>query len=113
MPPLPSDRLASNEPTLKQRLLDLVARLGTVGQALVADPEEWAKATKNARNTIAHVGSSDHHDTEVLYAVVEVTAAVVILNLLYELGVPLLRAIDDHSTLSHAKELARTVLKRG
>jgi len=111
-----SDRLMSNEPNLKQRLLDLVARLGAVGQALVADPEEWAKAAKNARNTLAHVGSSDHHDTEVLYAVVEVTAAVVILNLLHELGVPenrLLRAIDEHSTLSHAKELARTVLKRG
>lgn len=111
-----SDRLMSNEPTLKQRLLDLVARLGAVGEVLVPNPEEWAKAAKNSRNTLAHVGSSDGNDTERLFAVVEVTAAVVILNLLQELGVPeqrLLRGINDHSTLSRAKELATVILKKG
>ena len=109
-----ADRLTehSNVPTLKQRLLSLVDRLGAAGEALVANREEWANAAKNARNTLAHKGSSDH-DLEVLHAVVEVTAGVVILNLLKELGVPeerLTLAVLEQDTLSHAAKLARTLL---
>lgn len=109
-----ADRLTehSNVPTLKQRLLDLVSRLGDAGLRLVHDPEVWAKAAKDGRNHIAHTGSTSR-DLEHLHAVTEVTASVVILNLLHELGVPqevLLKAVDDHPVLSRAAHLARRVL---
>lgn len=109
-----ADRLTehSNVPTLKQRLLDLVSRLGDTGLRLVHDPEVWAKAAKDGRNHLAHTGSTSN-DLEHLHAVTEVTASVVILNLLHELGVPqevLSKAVDDHPVLSHAAHLARRVL---
>lgn len=102
----------SNVPTLKGRLLDLVDRLGEAGRLLVHDPETWAKAAKDARNHLAHVGSATT-DLNHLHAVAEVTAGVVILNLLHELGVPqdrLLKAVREHPDLSHASKLARKVL---
>lgn len=109
-----ADRLTehSNVPTLKQRLHELVERLGKAGTRLVHDPEVWAKAAKDARNNLAHIGSADN-DLNHLHAVAEVTASVVILNLLHELGVPqegLMRAVDEHPDLSHAAKLARRVL---
>jgi len=109
-----ADRLTvhSNVPTLKQRLLELVDRVGEAGARLVHDRDVWAKAAKDARNNLAHVGSADS-DLNHLYAVAEVTASLVILNLLHELGVPqdrLQRAVDEHPVLSYAAKLARRVL---
>lgn len=109
-----SDRINkhSNVPTLKQRLLELVERVGDAGNELVHDPEVWAKAARDARNNLAHVGTADN-DLEHLHVVAEVSAAVVILNLLHELGVPqerLLKAVREHPDLSHAARLAREVL---
>jgi len=109
-----ADRLTehSNVPTLKQRLLDLVSRLGDAGLRLVHDPGIWAKSAKDGRNLLAHTGTASN-DLEHLHAVTEVTAAVVILNLLHELGVPqavLSKAVDEHPVLSHAAHLARRVL---
>ncbi|WP_337007373.1 MULTISPECIES: HEPN domain-containing protein [unclassified Microbacterium] len=109
-----ADRLTehSNVPTLKQRLLDLVGRVGDAGHRLVHNPEVWAKAAKDGRNLLAHTGSASN-DLEHLHAVTEVTASVVILNLLYELGVSqevLSKAVDEHPVLSHAAHLARRVL---
>ncbi|GAB2822284.1 hypothetical protein GCM10027022_10900 [Alpinimonas psychrophila] len=104
----------SNVPTLKQRLLSLVDRLGAAGEALVLNREKWANAAKNARNNLVHKGSSEH-DLEVLHAVVEVTAGIVILNLLKELGVPeerLTLAVQEQDVLSQAAKLARTLLNR-
>lgn len=102
----------SNVPTLKQRLLELVERVGEPALRLVHDPAIWAKAAKNARNNLAHVGTTDN-DLNQLHAVAEVTSAVVILNLLYELGVPedrLTKAVAEHPVLSHSAKLARQVL---
>jgi len=109
-----ADRLNehSNVPTLKERLLQLVERVGVAGQRLVHDPAVWAKAAKDARNNLAHVGTAEN-DLEHLHAVAEVTAGVVVLNLLHELGVPqdrLRKAVEENPVLSHAARLAREVL---
>ncbi len=104
-----SERTPFNGPTLRERLLDMVARLGAPGAALVPHPGPWANAAKNARNTLAHTGPSDQHTNDILNAVVQVTSAVVVLNLLHELGFAdelLLRAIERHRVLSHAANLA-------
>ena len=76
------------------------------------DPELWAKAAKDARNDLAHVGTAEN-DLEHMHAVAEVTAGVVILNLLHELGVPqdrLQKAVEENPVLSYAGRLAREVL---
>lgn len=102
--------LIRNEPSLKMRLADLIERLGEVGTSVVPDPKKWIKAAVNARDTLAHVGRTSDYTLHELHAVVEVTAAVVVLNLLHELGVPeerMLTAVTDKGTLSQAARLGR------
>ncbi|GGD00527.1 hypothetical protein GCM10011512_29250 [Tersicoccus solisilvae] len=105
-----SDRLTRNDPTLKQRLVDLVERLGAAGERLVPNPASWARHAGNARNLLAHEGTSQDHDFEELYGVLEVTAAVVVMNFMKELGMDerqLIEAIDKHPVLSRAANEAR------
>lgn len=105
-----SDRIMRNEPTLKQRLSELARRPGPFMKELVPDPAKWAKAAGDARNALAHVGASGEQDMNDLFTVVRVTEAVVILNLLHELGVPearLEKALNDHKKLSFAASLGR------
>jgi hypothetical protein len=105
-----AERVGRNEPGLKTRLLELAARPGAFMSVLVPDPERWATAATRARNNLAHVGLSDQHSFDELHAVVEVTAAVVILNLLSELGVPverMQRALNEHPELSEAVRLSK------
>ncbi len=109
-----ADRLNehSNVPTLKQRLLELVERVGDAGQRLVHEADVWAKAARDARNNLAHVGTTEN-DLEHMHAVAEVTAGAVVLNLLHELGAPqdrLQKAVDENPVLSHAARLAREVI---
>ncbi|OII18440.1 hypothetical protein BIV01_02535 [Curtobacterium sp. MCBA15_013] len=104
----------TNVPTLRERLLELAERVGPAGAAAVADIPAWATTAKNARNTIAHAGAAKG-DFDRLHAVVETTSAVVILNLLYELGVPkerLLTVVREHPRLSFAAELAQEAFGR-
>ena len=78
-----------NDPTLRDRLHALAARLDQeVTKSLVPDVAHWAKRTTQARNDLAHEGRTPNHPIEELIAVVEVTTAVVILNVLHELGLP-------------------------
>lgn len=103
-------RLPRNEPTLRERLRDLAVRPGAFMAEMVPNPESWARAAVNARNRLAHLGISDQHTTDELGAVVDVTAAVVALNLLAQLGVPedtMRRAVRSHPELSSAARLAR------
>ncbi len=105
-----SDRIMRNEPALKQRLTELATRPGSFMKELVPDAAKWAKAAGDARNTLAHVGASGEQNMNDLFTVVRVTEAVVIINLLHELGVPesrLEKALRDHKRLSFAASLGR------
>lgn len=78
-----------NDLTLQDRLHALAARPDHEAIALlVPDVVHWAKRTTRARNDLAHEGNAPDHCFDELIAVVEVTTAVVILNVLHELGLP-------------------------
>jgi hypothetical protein len=99
-----------NEPTLKERLIYLASKPDhEVMKHLVPNPEAWAKATALARNGIAHRGRPTAANLQTVYAVVQVTTAVLIVNLLHQLAIPkerVLRALNDNSTLRHAVRLS-------
>ncbi|QEU93320.1 HEPN domain-containing protein [Streptomyces kanamyceticus] len=78
-----------NDPTLRDRLHALAARPDQDAIALLMpDVDRWAGRTTRARNDLAHEGKTPNHRTEELIAIVDVTAAVIILNVLHELGLP-------------------------
>lgn len=82
-------RAIRNDPTLRDRLYALAARPDDVAVGLLMpDVDRWARRTTRARNDLAHEGSTPDHSMEELIAVVEVTTAVVILNVLHEPGLP-------------------------
>lgn len=104
-----NDRVQWNEPSLKQRLVDLAERPGAFMRVLVPDVLTWARVAGRSRNDLAHHGDAGE-DFEQLHAVVEVTAAVVVMNLLHEVGVPekrLADALQTHAQFRAAAELAR------
>jgi hypothetical protein len=79
-----------NEPTLKQRLMALVERLGTelVGP-FMPKPNRWAKAARDARNSLVHrFPEPPPPGGEGMFVLAEMTSAVITLNLLREIGVP-------------------------
>lgn len=100
-----------NDPTLRDRLHALAARPDQVAIAqLVPDVDHWARRTTRARNDLAHEGRTPNHSIEELIAIVEVTTAVVILNVLHELELPAERELEivrDHPTLRRTADLAR------
>ncbi|TFB87874.1 hypothetical protein E3O11_03465 [Cryobacterium levicorallinum] len=105
-----ADRIMRNEASLHERLVDLARRPGEFMVALVPDAEKWAKEATRARNGLAHDGRSESHTLEELYAVVEVTRAVVILNLLSQLGIPakrMAKGLSEHPVLSTAARLGK------
>lgn len=76
-----------NTPTLRDRLLALAARPNQDAiMQLVPDVDHWAKRTARARNDLAHEGRTPNHSINELDAIVGATTAVVILNILHELG---------------------------
>lgn len=106
--------LARNEPTLKQRLVDLASRPDSEAmKALLPDPETWAVAAGEARNGIAHTGQTARHSINQAHAIAKVTSAVVVLNLLHEIGLPserLREVVNDNPDLRHASQLAKNHL---
>lgn len=93
-------QLIRNSLTLRDRLLALAARPDqqAIGQ-LVPDVKHWAKRTTRARNDLAHEGKTPDHSIDELIAIVDTTSAVVILNVLHELGLPAERQrkiVQDH-----------------
>ncbi|GAA4923068.1 hypothetical protein LX16_5088 [Stackebrandtia albiflava] len=100
-----------NDPTLRDRLHALAARPDQESIALlVPNVAHWTKRTTQARNDLAHTGKTSNHSFEELIAVVEVTTAVVILNVLHEIGLPPKRQreiVRDRPRLRHTTGLAR------
>jgi len=78
-----------NDPNLQDRLRALAARPSQNAITfLMPDVAHWARRTTQARNDLAHEGRTPNHSGEELIAIVEITTAVVILNVLHELGLP-------------------------
>jgi hypothetical protein len=76
-----------NDPTLRERLYALAARPDDKAVALLMpDVDRWARRTTRARNDLAHEGRTPNHGVEELITIVEVTTAIVLLNVLHELG---------------------------
>jgi hypothetical protein len=92
-----------NDPTLRDRLHALAARPDREAIALLMpDVDRWARRTTRARNDLAHEGRTPNHSVEELVAVIRVTTAVVILNVLQELGLPPERQreiVEEHAEL--------------
>lgn len=103
--------LARNEPSLKKRLLDLASRPDDEAmRTLLPDPDSWARMTTRARNELFHTGQSGKHDLDDLHAVARVTTAVVLLNLLQEVGLSgdqQRTILQDNNDLRLACRLAR------
>ncbi|MFD6624182.1 HEPN domain-containing protein [Streptomyces diastaticus] len=73
----------------------------------------WARRATRARNDLAHEGRTPSHRDEELIAVGEVTTAVVILNLLHELGLPADRQreiVREHPQLKATSRAAHAYL---
>ncbi|MBO4140209.1 hypothetical protein J5U46_08645 [Micromonospora tulbaghiae] len=104
-------RAIRNDPTLQDRLYALSARPDdeAIG-LLMPDVDRWARRTTRARNDLAHEGRTLHHSVQELAAIVEVTTAVVILNVLHELGLPAERQreiVQEHPQLRATASRAR------
>ncbi|KOX33952.1 hypothetical protein ADK67_04890 [Saccharothrix sp. NRRL B-16348] len=101
-----------NDPILRDRLHAIAARPDQDAIALLMpDVGHWASRTTQARNDLAHEGRTPNHPVEELIAIVEVTTAVVILNVLHELGLPAGRQreiVQEHPQL---RATARTAGK--
>lgn len=103
-----------NDPTLRDRLYALAARPDQEAiSLLMPDVDRWARRTTRARNDLAHEGKTPRHSMEELIAIVNVTTAVVILNVLNELGLPAERQrqiVKEHPDLLQTAKLAQKLL---
>jgi hypothetical protein len=106
-----SERLGHNEPSLRQRLLQLAARPDPEAMnALLPDPSRWAQMATRARNDLAHTGRTSGHTLDDLYAVTKVTTAVVLLNILSDLGLAAeqqQRVLVENADFSTAARISR------
>lgn len=78
-----------NEPTLKERLLYLASLPDPEAvDALMPDRDRWAVRSKNARNDLVHRTTKKGRPliTDEMYAVVEVTRALLTLVLIAQVG---------------------------
>jgi len=106
-----------NEPIFKDRLLDLAKRLDQkMIDLLCLDIGHWAQRTTKARNNLTHEGKACEFSLEELDAIVEVTRAVVVLNLLKELDLSLdcqQEIVREHPQFGRTARLAKEYLAGG
>lgn len=99
-----------NDPTLRDRLHALAARPDQVAIAqIMPDVDRWATRTTKARNGLTHEGRTSDHSVEELVAIVKATTAIVILNILHELGLPAERQREIVQQHPELRETARSV----
>lgn len=105
------EKLGHNSRTLRTKLIDLADSIDPEVVALVLpNREAWAAATKNERDPVAHGGKDMSSDPWLLNAIVTTTTAVVLLNLLQQLGIPKERlrfAVYDNPSLAAAARFAK------
>ena len=105
-----SEKLGRNKHTLRQRLLDLAAVPDDdLMTQLLPNPQGWAEAAKRSRDLIAHGGEAST-DVDLMYAITEVTTAVVLVNLLHQLDIPKDQtrySLTTRGRLERAARLAR------
>lgn len=105
------ETLGRNDPTLRERLRSLAGLPDHEAmERLVPDVEQWAKVATQARNDLAHEGKTPRQSIDELIAVVRVTGAVVVMNLLQVLEVPGERQreiVRDHPELRQVARSAR------
>ena len=102
-----------NEPSLEDRLLDLAKRLDQDDHnCLGLDVSKWAELTKLRRNKLVHTGKVQDSSLEELNAIVEVTKAIVVFNLLKEFCLPF-DCWCEHPCLSGAARLLKDCLTGG
>lgn len=104
-----------NDQTLRERLHVLAERSDQEAMvSLVPDVDRWARRTTRARNDLTHEGQTPNLTFEELVAIVDVTTAVVILNLLHEVGLPAeqqRRVIQEHPQLRATARQADKLLR--
>jgi ApeA N-terminal domain 1 len=85
-----------NEPALKKRLEQLVEHVGTdLVESFMPAPNRWARRATDARNALVHrFPEPPPPPSEGMYVLAQMTSAVILLNLLLEVGVPRSR-LDD------------------
>jgi len=105
------EKLGHNTRTLRTKLLDLADAIDSeLVTSILPNREAWAAATKKERDPVAHGGKDMSSDAWLLNAIVTTTTAVVLLNLLQQLGVPKERlrfSVHDNPTLATAARLAQ------
>jgi hypothetical protein len=108
------DQRIWNEPSLKQRLMQLVERLGSelVGP-FMPSPNRWATAAKDARNMLVHrilpeASSPGPREPtpEEMYVLAQMTSGLITLNLLQEIGVPRSRLAEVVTTHEPYRSIA-------
>ncbi len=77
-------------------------------ERLVPDVEQWTKVATQAKNDLAHEGKTPRQSIDELIAVVQVTGAVVVMNLLLVLGVPGERQREIVSAHPELRQVARS-----
>lgn len=101
--------------SLRERLNRLAERMpDSCRERLLPDAVEWAKAAQRTRNSLSHSGKSEAN-VRLLDAVMRVTRAVVLVNILLELGLSedrILQALTYNKELSGACALARKHLSK-
>lgn len=106
-----------NQVTLRQRLTHLVTLPdSTAMERLITNVEDWAGVTTKARNSLTHEGHAEKQSIDELIAAVNVTSAVVVMNLLQALGVSNERqqdVITEHPEFYNTAKQAKRVFPSG